>query len=134
MELNNNSLKPIFIQVAEWVEDEILNGNIIEGDKIFSQVEFAKIFNINPLTAGKGMTMLETKGVVMKKRGLGMFVAENAKQIIHEYRKNESLLTLADDLIDESIKLNMNIESLFSFIRTRAETRQNKSNRGNHND
>lgn len=119
MKLNELSLKPIFIQVAEWTEDEILKGSIKEGDKICSQVELAKSFNINPITAGKGVSLLESRGIVFKKRGLGMFVMENAKSIIYEYRRNEELTMIIDDLIMEAVKLSLTKEQLIEMLQER---------------
>ena len=119
MKLNQASLKPIFIQVAEWTEDEILKGNIKDGDKICSQIEFSKAFNINPITAGKGVSLLEARGIVVKKRGLGMFVTENAKEIIYSYRRNEELTMVIDELIIETKKLNLTKDQLIKLISDR---------------
>ncbi len=116
MKLNESSLKPIFIQVAEWTEDEILKGNIKEGDKICSQIEFSKSFNINPITAGKGVTLLESRGIVYKKRGLGMFVTANAKDIIYACRRNEELELILDDLIVEAVKLQLTREQIIDLV------------------
>ena len=119
MKLNELSLKPIYIQVAEWTEDEILKGSIKEGDKICSQVELSKAFNINPITAGKGVSLLESRGIVFKKRGLGMFVTENAKSIIYSYRRNEELTMILDDLIMEADKLNVTQAQLIEMVQDR---------------
>lgn len=119
MKLNESTLKPIYIQVAEWTEDEILKGSIKEGDKICSQVELAKAFNINPITAGKGVSLLESRGIVFKKRGLGMFVTENAKSIIYEYRRNEELTMIIDDLITEAVKLSLTMEQVIDMLQER---------------
>lgn len=119
MQLKGPDSKPIFIQVAEWVEDEILIGNIKDGDKIFSQLEFAKVFNINHLTAAKGVSLLESRGILEKKRGLGMFVESNAKAIIHEYRRNLELVSILDDLVAEANILGISYERIIELIHLR---------------
>ncbi len=119
MKLNPSSLKPIFVQVAEWTEDEILKGNIKDGDKICSQIDYSKAFNINPITAGKGVSLLEARGIVVKRRGLGMFVTKNAKEIIFSCRRNEELTYIIDDLIIEAKKLDLNNEQLIKLINER---------------
>ena len=116
MKLNDSSLKPIFVQVAEWAEDEILKGTIKEGDKICSQIELSKSFNINPITAGKGVSLLESRGIVYKKRGLGMFVTANAKDIIYACRRNEELELILDDLIVEAVKLNLTHDQVLDLV------------------
>ena len=50
----NDELKPIYLQIAEWLETEILSGNIAADEKIYSQYQLAAMFNINPATAAKG--------------------------------------------------------------------------------
>ena len=44
MEIDENSLTPLFIQIAEWIESEILSGNIEEGESIPSTNQFASIY------------------------------------------------------------------------------------------
>lgn len=124
MELQNSS-KAIFEQIAEWVENEILKGNLKDGDKVLSQVEFAKAFNINPITAAKGVALLETRGIVIKKRGLGMFVAQNAKEKIAEYRKNSGLTAIIKDLVSEARILNIDFNTLTAIIKKEMEEGHN---------
>ena len=57
MELNAVEGKPIYVQIAEWLEEEILRGHIKEHEKIYSQYQLAEMFNINPATAAKGIKM-----------------------------------------------------------------------------
>ncbi|MBC2721223.1 MAG: GntR family transcriptional regulator, partial [Desulfosporosinus sp.] len=78
--LNTDSTKPIYIQIAEWLEVEILNGNFKEDERVYSQYQLADMFTINPATAAKGLNLLAEEHIVYKRRGLGMFVSPNAKQ------------------------------------------------------
>ena len=73
--LNNDSMKPIYVQIAEWLEIEILNNHIKEDERIFSQYQLADMFTVNPATAAKGLNILLEENIVYKKRGLGMFVS-----------------------------------------------------------
>ncbi|MEI5906815.1 GntR family transcriptional regulator [Bacillus spongiae] len=84
-ELTSN--KPIFQQIADKIESGILDESISEGDRVPSTNEIAKHYQINPATAAKGMNLLVEEGVIFKKRGIGMFVAEGAKEIVLEKRK-----------------------------------------------
>lgn len=105
------------MRIAEWVEDEILKGTICEGNKVFSQVEFSRAFGINPITAAKGVSVLEDRGIVEKRRGLGMFVTAGAKDKIYAYRKNEALMEIIRDMLAEAKKLDLSEESLFELIK-----------------
>ena len=88
MNLDFNSEKPIFVQVADGLEDAILTGAFEEGSQIPSITEISVTLKINPATALKGINILTENGIVYKKRGVGMFVAEGAKKKLTEKRRN----------------------------------------------
>lgn len=107
MVINETSLTPLFIQIAEWIEDEILKENILEEEQIPSTNNFAALYKINPATAGKGINLLVDEGVIYKKRGIGMFVNTGAKQIIVEKRKDKFLKESVKTLLSEAKKLGI---------------------------
>ncbi len=78
MLLSNESPKPIYIQIAEGIEDDILTGRLAEGAQVYSTNQIAKAYQINPATAGKGINILVDDGILYKRRGLGMFVGDGA--------------------------------------------------------
>jgi DNA-binding transcriptional regulator YhcF (GntR family) len=88
----NNQLddtKPIFLQIKENIEDSIINGSLKAGGKVPSTNEFAAFYKINPATAAKGVNELVTEEIIFKRRGVGMFVAENARELlITKYKAN----------------------------------------------
>lgn len=117
MKLNADSMKPIYVQIAEWLEAEIICGSIREDERIYSQYQLAEIFNINPATAAKGLGILADGDVVYKKRGLGMFVSKDAKKIILEKRRNQTLKNLVMELVMEAERLGVDEEQLMEMIR-----------------
>ncbi|MBE3558523.1 MAG: GntR family transcriptional regulator [Ktedonobacteraceae bacterium] len=66
--------RPIFVQIAERIENDIINGEIPEETQVPSTNQFASFYHINPATAAKGINLLVDQGILYKKRGLGMFV------------------------------------------------------------
>ncbi|HEY5561084.1 MAG TPA: GntR family transcriptional regulator [Clostridiaceae bacterium] len=118
MILNSDSMKPIYIQISEWLENQILNSNIAGDKKMYSQYQLAEMYNINPATAGKGLTILLNENILYKKRGLGMFVSPEAKELIFKKRKNETLRQLAVELIIEGKRLNVGENELFELIKS----------------
>ncbi|MFD1020892.1 GntR family transcriptional regulator [Thalassobacillus hwangdonensis] len=116
MILNSDSTKPIYIQIAEWLETQILDGSIKTDGKIYSQYQLADMFDINPATAAKGLNLLADEGVLYKKRGLGMFVTAEAEQIIRTTRKSDTLSTLVLELVKEAEYLNVTEKELFEMI------------------
>ncbi|MBH0158124.1 GntR family transcriptional regulator [Fictibacillus sp. 5RED26] len=117
MLLNADSMKPIYVQISEWLENEILNESISADEKIYSQYQLAEMFNVNPATAGKGINLLADDNVLYKKRGLGMFVAADARKIILGKRKSSKLHSLVTELTQEAIQLQVEEEELITMIR-----------------
>lgn len=98
---------PIYVQIAEWLENEIIEGHLAADHKVFSQYQLAEKFNVNPATAGKGLTILLEKQLVYKKRGLGMFVVADARERLVEERMQHGLRTKIDELVSEARRLNV---------------------------
>ena len=117
MDFNAQSTTPIYMQIADWLEQEILADRLLPDGKVYSQYQLAEIFNINPATAGKGLTILVEKEILYKKRGLGMFVVADAKQRIIATRKNETLTQLAKELVQEAKRLAVSDEDVISLIK-----------------
>ncbi|WP_027106419.1 GntR family transcriptional regulator [Ligilactobacillus ceti] len=79
--------KPIYQQIAIQIENAIFTGVYQEEEQIPSTTEYSQKLHINPATVLKGMNMLVNKGLLQKKRGLGMFVKQGAReQIVLERR------------------------------------------------
>jgi GntR family transcriptional regulator len=114
--LNSDSMKPIYVQIAEWLETEILSESIKRDEKVFSQYQLAEMLNINPATAAKGLNILADENIVYKKRGLGMFVSEDAKKIIMAKRRNQTLKSLVAELVREAEHLKVTEEELIEMI------------------
>lgn len=117
MILDMDSTKPIYVQIAEWLENEILNGSFESEQKIYSQYQLAEIFNINPATAAKGLNLLADEGILYKKRGLGMFVSPQAKGMILIKRKDQTLKRLIFEVVMEAERLNVSKEELIEMIK-----------------
>ncbi|GAM15415.1 GntR family transcriptional regulator [Mesobacillus selenatarsenatis] len=116
MILNSDSMKPIYVQIAEWLETEILSESIKKDEKVYSQYQLAEMLNINPATAAKGLNILADENIVYKKRGLGMFVSEDAKKIITAKRRNQTLKLLVAELVREAEHLQVTKEELIEMI------------------
>lgn len=117
MILNPESIKPIYLQIAEWLENEILNENLKEDERVYSQYQLADMFNINPATAARGLNLLAEEHIVYKKRGLGMFVTPKAKEFILSKRKSQLLGQLIQDLVSEAKRLEVGENELLQMIK-----------------
>lgn len=114
---NTQSTMPIYMQVAEWIENEILADRLLPEGKVYSQYQLAEIFNINPATAGKGLTILVEKEILYKKRGLGMFVIGDAKHRILTTRRSDTLTKMAKEIVEEAKRLGVMDEDLIELIK-----------------
>ncbi|OZM57788.1 GntR family transcriptional regulator [Lottiidibacillus patelloidae] len=117
MKLSNDGLKPIYVQIAEWLETEIMSGSIKDDEKIYSQYQLAEMFNINPATAAKGLNMLADENIVYKKRGLGMFVTPKAKEQILMKRKDQIMKKMVFELIAEAKRLEVSEDELVVIVK-----------------
>lgn len=116
--LNTDGTKPIYVQIAEWLETEIMNGHFKCDDKVYSQYQLAEMYTINPATAAKGLNLLADESILYKKRGLGMFVSANAKERIMEKRKNQTLKQLVIDVVLEARRLQISEDELIQMIKS----------------
>ena len=67
-----NDSEPIYIQIAEWLENKIVTGQLKADEQVPSTTELSVSLKINPATIRKGVAILVDKGLVYKKRGMGM--------------------------------------------------------------
>jgi len=112
-----NSDKPIFLQIMEMIEDDILSGVYKAGDLIISTTQISKLLNVNPTTSVKAVGKLTDEGILYKKRGIGMCVTNEAKNIILTRRKKDFIGTIVPELVNEANKLNISENELIEIIR-----------------
>ncbi len=116
LKINTNIDKPIFIQIAEQLEDSIFTGIFPEETKIPSTNEISALLNINPHTVLKGMNMLVDEEIIYKKRGLGMYVKDGAVKKIRQKRQSQFYNQYVAALIEEASKLQMTKEDVIKLI------------------
>lgn len=125
MHINPDTEKPIFIQIAEQLEDSIFTGIFPEEDKIPSTNEISALLSINPHTVLKGMNLLVDEGIIYKKRGLGMFVKEGAVEKIRRKRQRQFYDQYIAAMIAEASKLKMTKEEIIALVERGYEDERN---------
>lgn len=116
MYVNPDLDKPIFIQIAEQLEDSIFTGTFPEETKIPSTNEISVLLNINPHTVLKGMNLLVDEEIIYKRRGLGMYVREGAVERIRRKRQGQFFSQYVASMVREAVKLEMSKEELMRLI------------------
>lgn len=109
--------RPIFIQIAEQIENDILRGTLPEESQVPSTNEYAAFYRINPATAGKGVNVLIDSGILYKKRGIGMFVAEGSRARIIAARREQFHAEFVTPLVAEARSLGIGQAELTDMIR-----------------
>lgn len=119
MHIDPTSEKPIFLQIAEQLEDAIFTGAFPEETKIPSTNEISLLLNINPHTVLKGMNLLVDESLIYKKRGLGMFVQTGAVEKIRLKRRGQFYQQYIAALVEEAKKLQMSKDEVIELIERR---------------
>lgn len=113
--------KSIYIQIKEMIESDILRDILLEEERVPSTNELAKLYAINPATAAKGVNLLVDEGILYKKRGIGMFVAEGAKEQIMKKKKEHFYDDYIKNLMAEARNLGITKQELIAMIEESAE-------------
>lgn len=116
MNINFDSEKPIYVQVAEEIEDAILSGAFVEQSQVPSTTQISVTYKINPATVLKGINILVDSNILYKKRGLGMFVQDGAVQNILNKRKQAFFDGYIVNLVSEAQKLKIGKQDIMNLI------------------
>jgi GntR family transcriptional regulator len=108
---------PLFVQIAEQLADDIVDGGLAEGARVPSTNELAAFYRINPATAAKGINLLVDDGVLEKRRGIGMFVAAGAQEQLRAGRRKRFAEQYVDPMLAEANRLGIDTDALVSLIR-----------------
>ncbi|HET8843096.1 MAG TPA: GntR family transcriptional regulator [Ktedonobacteraceae bacterium] len=116
MEYLIDDTRPIFVQIAERIENDILDGRLEEEAQVPSTNQFASLYQINPATAAKGVNLLVDQGILYKKRGVGMFVAEGARDKLRHKRREQFFEQYIITMLREARKLDITLDQLTEML------------------
>ena len=108
--------RAIFQQIADHVADSIVDGTLTEGSRAPSTNELAAFYRINPATAAKGINLLVDQGVLTKRRGVGMFVAEGARDLLRRRRQDAFADRYLTPLLTEAARLGLSPADVIALI------------------
>ena len=112
-----NDNLPIFMQIIEVIENDIISGLYAVEGLIASTTNIATSYGVNPATAVKAVSKLTEAGVLYKKRGIGMCVAAGAREMIIRRRKEILLNNTLPSLVEEAERLGISPEQIVSILR-----------------
>jgi DNA-binding transcriptional regulator YhcF (GntR family) len=111
------SEKPVFVQIIEMIEDDILSGVYGVDDLIISTPHIAKLLSVNPTTAQRAIGVLTDRGVIYKKRGVGMAVTAEAKAMILRERRAAFYEHTAPDFVQSAKKIGITDAELIKIVK-----------------
>ena len=107
---------PLFMQIAQGIENDIITGRLAEEVQAPSTNEIAAFHRINPATALKGVNELVAGGVLYKKRGIGMFVATGARDALLRRRRTDFAARFLAPALAEARRLGLTDADVIALI------------------
>ena len=114
--------QPIFQQIMDIIESDIITGVYQADELVISTTQIAGVYSVNPTTAVKAIGKLADAGILYKKRGIGMCVARGAREKIIERRRDVFFNQTISALVAESDTLGISTEELITEIKKRSKT------------
>jgi GntR family transcriptional regulator len=78
LQIDHHSGQPIYRQVIDQIRRQVVAGQLREGEQLPSVRDLASRLRVNPMTVSKAYSLLEMEGLLERRRGVGLFVAELA--------------------------------------------------------
>ena len=111
-----NERKPIYEQIKDWISDQIIDKSLRPHDRVPSTNDIVTFFKVNHLTVAKGVNQLVDQGAIYKKRGVGMFVADGARETLIAERKEKFKEDYVKPMVNEMYVLGLNEKELNQLI------------------
>jgi len=108
--------QPIFQQIAQLIMDEIIDGHLQEEEKVPSENELSRFYNINRATVRNGLQSLVDAGLIYKQRGIGMFVKKGAKKKLLAERQKKFRADYLLPMLQEAERIGLNSEAVIEMI------------------
>lgn len=108
--------RPIYQQLAGGIRDMIISGELPEGERAPSTNELSAFHSVNPTTSAKALTVLFEEGLLEKRRGLGMFVREGARDQVRHQRQEALREDFILPLLKEGAALSLSASDIADLI------------------
>ncbi len=108
--------EPIYLQIANQIRDAVVSGALGEEEQVMSTTQYATTFRINPATAQKAFAELVEEGVLYKRRGLGMFVAQGARERLLTRRRASFFAEVVDPVATQARMLGIPVAEVVARL------------------
>ncbi len=124
--MNFKESKPIYLQIADRICDEILQGRYAEGDRLPSVRDYAATVEVNPNTAMRSYDFLQSRAVIRMQRGIGYFVEQEAAGRIRAFRRETFMNEELYDFFRQARSIGITPEELVALYRQYCNNRFEK--------
>ena len=104
--------KPVYLRLREAITASILDGGYRDGDMLPSVRALAAQQGANPLTVAKAYQSFQDDGLIIVRRGVGMFLAQGATRQLHEAERRRFLETVWPPVADQIKRLGISVADL----------------------
>ncbi len=112
MTLRSSHEKPVYVRIREVIADAIIAGRYADGDPLPSVRALAAEQGANPLTVAKAYQSFQEEGLVVVKRGVGMFVAPGAADRLRSAERKEFLENRWPGIVSHMRRLGLDVDEL----------------------
>ena len=109
--------EPLYVQIADQIRSDVLTGALRAEEQVMSTTQYATTFRINPATAAKAFTELVDEGVLYKRRGIGMFVAEGAREQLLAQRRAAFFAYVVEPMLEQARVLDIGVDEIVDRLR-----------------
>lgn len=113
---------PIYRQIADRIRADVLSGVLGANEQVMSTTQYATQFRINPATAAKAFQQLVDEGVLYKRRGVGMFVASDARARLLEVHRARFFADIVDPMVAEARTVGISLDDVIAHIKQQTDT------------
>jgi GntR family transcriptional regulator len=114
--VNFDDRSPIYRQIAERIEAEVLSGTLTGDEQVPSTNKYAAHHRINPATVNTAFQQLVDDGILYKRRGIGMFVSPQARQTLRARRRKSFFTDVVDPMVAEAKAIGIDLSELVERI------------------
>ena len=132
LEIDHHSGVPIYRQIKDQVREQIMAGRLKEGEQLVSVRELAEKLKVTPVTVSKAYSAMEAEGLLERRRGIGLFIAE-----IHSDKKDQTKEDIIKAIMSKAVttaiqfelsqeKTEKILKDLFLKFRKKAKEKSNE--------
>ena len=109
-----NAHKPIYLHICTQLYEKILSGDLKADDRLLSVRELGIELGVNPNTIMRSYELMQNAGIIYNKRGIGYFIAENAKDLVLKQMKEEFINEELPQVVKKMKLLGIGIDEINS--------------------